>query len=94
MKKLMLATVAAVAISLSPALAQDVSVTIEPEVDTWVMTQDGPDVVVDGDVAVGAVLPDTVTVVEVPNHTKYGYVKVKGKKVIIDTDTRKVLKIY
>jgi hypothetical protein len=51
-------------------------------------------VVFDGDIVIGTALPDTVTVVEVPNYTKYGYVKVKGKKVIVDTGTRKVVKIY
>jgi hypothetical protein len=81
------------ALSVMPVLADDVKITIAPEVDTWVMSQDGPDVVYDGDVVVGTALPGSVTLVPVPD-TTWSYVKVKGKRVIVDTRTRKVVKIY
>jgi hypothetical protein len=93
MKKLMLVAVAAMALSIAPVLADDVKVTIAPEVDTWVVTQDGPDVVYDGDIVVGAALPGPVTLTAVPD-TTWSYVKVKGKRVIVDTPTRKIVKIY
>jgi hypothetical protein len=93
MRKFLLVSAALGGLALSPALAE-VSVSIEPEVDAWVTTWDGPDVVYEGDVVVGATLPDTVEVVEVPASKKYRIVRINKKRVLVDADTRKVIKIY
>jgi len=96
MRKTILATVAAAAFALGSNLAvADTTVTIEPEVDTWVMEQPSDAAVtIDGDVVIGATLPETVKVVEVPKHDKYSYVVVNKKRVLVDRQTRKVIKVY
>ena len=76
-----------------PAWA-DMDVVIAPEVDTWVMEQPEADVVIEGDIAVGGDLPGDVTIVEVPDHDKYGYVYVNKKRLLVDRGTRKVIKVY
>ena len=93
MRKLLLASAAAAALAFGSAHAA--TVVVEPEVDTWVMEQpDSAAVTIDGDIIVGATLPDTVQVVEVPKHSKYRYAVVNKKRVLIDSGTRKVVKVY
>jgi len=82
------------ALVFAPAFAFADTVTIEPDVDTWVMEQPDTSVDVDADVVVGGTLPDSVKIVEVPKHDKYGYVVVKKKRVLVDRSTRKVIKVY
>jgi hypothetical protein len=88
-----LITFAALVLSTGFALAEDVIV-VEPEVDTWIMEQSGPVVTYDADVVVGAPLPDTVEIVEVPRYERYGYVMLNKKRVLVERDTRKVIKVY
>lgn len=44
-------------------------------------------------VAVGKPLPGSVAVRPVPSHSKYGYAVVNNKRVIVDSKTRRVVKI-
>ena len=64
------------------------------ELDIWVTTQPDTSVDVQGDIAVGAVLPETVTFAEVPAYPHYGYVVVNKKRMLVDRKTRAVIKIY
>ena len=95
MRKLVIVSASLAALAVAPALAfADTVVTVEPEVETWIMEQPSESVVVDGDVAVGTVLPDTVQVIEVPKLQKYRFAVVNKKRVIIDSGTRKIIKVY
>jgi hypothetical protein len=72
--------------------------TIDPppeEVVTYVQGQPtaGAAVQIDGDVAVGAALPGTVTFVPVPQHETYAYTVVNGRRVIVDPQTRVVVQV-
>jgi len=93
MRKLILVSASLAALAFIPGLAL-ADVVIEPEVDTWVMEQPDTGVTIEGDVVVGNALPDTVQIIEVPKHKKYGYVVVNKKRVLIDRDTHKVIKVY
>ena len=42
----------------------------------------------------GDPLPDTVELVEVPKYKKYRYAIINKKRVLVDSDTRKVIKVY
>jgi hypothetical protein len=94
MRSFVIRSVAAAAFALSPAFALADTVVIEPEVDTWIMEQPDDSVDIDADVTIGAALPDSVKIVEVPKYDKYGYVVVKKKRVLVDRSTRKVIKVY
>ena len=63
-------------------------------IDAWAKAQTGASVVYSGDVAVGTVLPDTVTVVEVPAYTHYGYAYLNDHRVLVDRDTHTVVYVY
>jgi hypothetical protein len=86
------ASFAAFALIASASLAD--TIVVEPDVDTWVMGEEGPVVTYDQDVVVGGVLPDTVEVMEVPKYKKYGYVRLNKKRVLVDRSNRKIIKIY
>lgn len=58
------------------------------------MEQPDTSVTVDGDVVVGGTLPDTVEVIEVPKFKKYRYAVVNKKRVLVDSGSRKIIKIY
>lgn len=64
------------------------------EMDTWAMQQPDSSVEFSGEILVGAVLPETVTFVEVPAYTRYGYVVVNKRRLLVDRDTRMVVRIY
>lgn len=64
------------------------------EMDNWAMQQPDTSVDVSGVIVVGAVLPETVTFVEVPAYARYGYVVVNKKRLLVDRDRRMVVKIY
>lgn len=64
-----------------------------PAVVTYVEQRPVRSVVIDGNVAVGTALPETVTLYEVPEHTQYRYAYVNDRAVIIEPRTRKVIQI-
>ena len=64
------------------------------EIDHWAATQTGKGVTFEGDVAVGAVLPETVEIIEVPAYKSYGYVMLNDHRVLVDRTTRKVVRVY
>jgi hypothetical protein len=63
-------------------------------IDIWAEKQAGASVVFEGDVAVGTVLPDTVEFVEVPAYRGYGYVMLNDRRVLVDRDTRTVVRVF
>jgi len=62
------------------------------EVQTYVTGHPVDPVYLEGEVVVGATLPDTVQIVEVPSY-EYAYVYVNGVPVLVDPGSRKVVYI-
>jgi hypothetical protein len=94
MHKVLIASASFAALALTSTITLADTVVIEPEVDTWIMEQPDAVVTYEGDVVVGAALPDTVQIIEVPKHKKYGYVMLNKKRVLVDRNNRKVIKVY
>jgi hypothetical protein len=63
------------------------------EVITFVERERIPSVRIEGDVAVGYVLPDTVEIRTIPQHQKFGYAIVNERRVIVDPGSRKVIRV-
>ncbi|WP_205520792.1 DUF1236 domain-containing protein [Propylenella binzhouense] len=63
-----------------------------PEVRQYVVEQPADTVEIQGTVAVGEALPDTVVLKPVPNY-QYQYAVVNNKRVLVDPGTRKVVRI-
>ena len=95
MKKFLLGAAFA-AFAAAPALAQ-VAVEIAPEVREYVIKEGrASSVTIEGDVAVGTVLPADVeihTIEGVPTATKYRYAVVNNKRVIVEPSTRKIIQV-
>lgn len=68
--------------------------TFEPQVETWIMQQDAPEVVYEGDVVVGAVLPEDVVLLEVPDFAHYRWAYINGKRVLVATNERRIVAVY
>jgi hypothetical protein len=96
MKPVILAAAFVAVASVAPATAQ-VAVQIEPEVRDYVIKEGrASSVTIDGDLAVGAILPSDVEIhaIEgVPTATKYRYAVVNDRRVIVEPGTRKVIQI-
>jgi len=103
MRKIMLATAAALLTVSSAAFAQSTVIVTDPaptgaivlpgEVRTYVMEQQTPSVVYDGDVVVGTTLPDTVEVHTVPDMDGYAYTVVNDRRVIVEPQTHRVIQV-
>lgn len=61
-----------------------------PEVRTYVESNPVDPVYLDGEVVVGASLPDTVEIREIPDY-EYRYVYVNGQQVLVEPDTRRIV---
>ncbi|MBP2560771.1 hypothetical protein J2T08_001449 [Neorhizobium galegae] len=104
MRKTLLAA-SAVLIALSGgAYAQTTIVTQDPvttsstvvlpgEVRTYVMEQKVPSVSYQGEIAVGAALPETVEVHTVDGYDDYAYTVVNDRRVIVNPQTRTVIQV-
>ncbi|AUH65614.1 DUF1236 domain-containing protein [Paracoccus zhejiangensis] len=66
----------------------------DPAVQTYVVANPQEAVVLDGEVVVGAGVPETVTLYEVPDHADYRYVNINGQTVLVNPDDRKIVYIY
>lgn len=64
-----------------------------PPVVTYVEKERSPSVVVHEKVIVGQPLPETVVIHEVPEHDEYAYAIVNNERVIVESSSRKVIKI-
>jgi len=93
MKTKLLATAAlSLALTAGYAYAGD-TVVVPDTVTTYVQGQSVDEgTTVEGDIAVGTALPDTVVVKKIPD-AEYEYSVVNKKRVIIEPKTRKVVKI-
>ena len=104
MRKTMLATAALMLTVSSAAFAQSSVIVTDPaptastvvlpgEVRTYVMEQSAPSVVYDGDITVGATLPDTVEIHSVPNADGYGYTVINERRVIVEQQTHRIIQV-
>ena len=66
----------------------------QAEFGDWTMKQSDTSIDFQGDVAIGAVVPGTIEFMEVPAYKRYGYVVLNGKRVLVDRDSRKVIRVY
>jgi uncharacterized protein YraI len=67
--------------------------TPEPEVVTYVRGNPVDTVYLDGEVVRGAVVPETVTLREVPS-SPYRYTYINGEPVLVDPGTRQIVYVY
>lgn len=87
---------AAVALTLTlaaPYARADDVVVVPDTVTTYVTQQQVEDTTIDGDITVGAALPDKVVIKNVPDNDDFGYAFVNKKRVIVSPKTRKVIRI-
>lgn len=66
----------------------------DPAVQTYVIANPQEAVVLDGEVVVGAGIPENVTVYDVPDFPDYRYVTINGQTVLMNPDDRKIVYIY
>jgi uncharacterized protein YraI len=64
-----------------------------PAVQTYVVQNPVDPVYLSGEVVVGAGIPDTVRLVQVPD-SQYDYVYVNGQPVLVDPSTRRIVYVY
>ena len=64
------------------------------EVQTYITANPQDPVVLDGEVVVGAGIPDTVTLYDIPDQPDYKYVTVNGQTVLVNPADRKIVHIY
>jgi len=92
--KILVISAASVFLALGgAAVAQTTTVVVPGEVKTYVMKQETPSVMFEGDVAVGTTLPDTVEIHTIPDQPDYGYVVVNKKRVLVNPKTRAVIEV-
>lgn len=86
--------VGAVVGGVAGAVIGDVSEdAMTPETRTYVMEHKTESVVIDGDVAVGTQLPETVQIQTIPD-SQLSYVYVQERPVLVDPQSRQVVHIY
>lgn len=64
-----------------------------PETRTYVLENKTESVVIDGDLAVGTAVPETVQIQTIPD-SPYSYVYVQDRPVLVDPQSRQVVHIY
>lgn len=108
MKMRLLAATAVISLIAVPALAQTTTKVEErttvvtpsgdpdvpPEVHTYVTTKEVPVVTYGQPVVVGQSVTGNVTWLDVPQYPKYHWAYLDGHRVVIDTDTHKVVAVY
>ncbi|APG95003.1 DUF1236 domain-containing protein [Sinorhizobium americanum] len=74
------------------AIAQT-AVVLPGDVRTYVMEQQTPSVVYEGEIVVGQPLPETVEIHTIPDQPDFGYAIVNEKRVVINPKTRAVVEV-
>lgn len=65
-----------------------------PEVTAYIDANPQEPVLLDGEVVVGAGVPDTVTLYDIPEVADYKYVTINGQPVLVNPNDRKIVYIY
>ncbi|MEY9535236.1 DUF1236 domain-containing protein [Sinorhizobium fredii] len=74
------------------AVAQT-TVVLPGEVRTYVLEQQTPSVVYEGEIVVGQPLPETVEILTIPDQPDFAYAIVNEKRVIINPKTHTVVEV-
>ncbi|MFU8865832.1 MAG: DUF1236 domain-containing protein [Rhodobacterales bacterium] len=71
------------------------SASVEPTTETVTYIQSNPvdTVFLDGEVAVGAGVPQEVTLYEIPTQSEYRYVNINGQTVIVNPETNAIVRV-
>ncbi|WBU60813.1 DUF1236 domain-containing protein [Paracoccus albus] len=64
------------------------------EVTTYIEANPQEPVILDGEVVVGAGVPEEVTLYEVPDAPEYRYVTINGQQVLVNPENRQIIYIY
>ncbi len=70
------------------------SLTPAPEVRTYIDANPHDAVVLDGEVVVGAGIPESVTLYEIPDQKDFKYVIVNGQPVLVNPADRRIVYVY
>jgi uncharacterized membrane protein len=62
-------------------------------VKTYITTQQVEPVTYNGSIAIGAVLPDTVTEYDIPKYERYRWTYINGQRLLIDRRTNKIVAV-
>ena len=84
-------------LALCPCIASAgaaASLTPAPEVRTYIDANPHDAVVLDGEVVVGAGIPDSVTLYEIPDQKDFKYVIVNGQPVLVNPADRRIVYVY
>ena len=73
---------------------QQVMIDPPPQVRTYVTSNPVDPVYLQGEVVVGAGLPETVQLRQVPDYGTYRYVYVNGQPVLVDPASRRIVYVY
>lgn len=65
-----------------------------PEVKTYIDANPQAPILLEGEVVLGAGVPDTVTLYDIPDQPTYKYVTINGQPVLVNPDDRKIVYIY
>lgn len=65
-----------------------------PEVTTYVTSNSVEPVYLEGEVVIGAGVPETVNVYEIPEQPQYRYAQINGQTVLVDPNDRQIVYIY
>lgn len=65
-----------------------------PEVTTYVTSNAVEPVYLDGEVVLGAGVPEPVTIYEIPDQPAYRYAQINGQTVLVSPESRQILYIY
>lgn len=68
--------------------------TPKPEIRTYIDANPHDPVVLDGEVVVGAGVPESVTLYDIPEEPNYKYVTINGQPVLVNPADRKIVYIY
>ncbi|HVV63563.1 MAG TPA: DUF1236 domain-containing protein [Pseudolabrys sp.] len=99
MRKLSLATFAGATLLLAGAasaqttIVETTGVAPPDEVVTYVQRETVPSIAVEGDVAVGYVVPPTVELRAIPTTRTYTYSVLNNRRVIVEPRTRRVIRV-
>lgn len=74
--------------------AQQVVIAPPPQVGTYVVSNPVDPIYLEGEVVVGAGLPETVQLRPVPDYSTYRYVYVNGQPVLVDPASRRIVYVY
>lgn len=65
-----------------------------PEVQTYITANPQEPVYLEGEVVIGAGVPETVTLYDIPDQPDYKYVTINGQPVLVNPADRKIVYIY